>query len=94
VRLTGCPRGGECHPTLQRAVTYRLSLSGQVSRVDSVPPAAGLPGQTEARRPGEQNYVRFGTAGDTVTARFEPGAEAVRLFWVNPAGVLHVVEGS
>lgn len=93
LRLTGCPKGGECHPALQHSRVYRLSVRGNLGAVDSVPDGAGLPGQMAARRPNEQNYVRFGTIGDTVTGRFEEGGEGRPLFWVRSDGSLQVVGG-
>lgn len=91
LRLSGCPKGGECHPALQRSTTYRLTVHGELSRVDSIPADAGLPGQMAARRAGEQSYVRFVTMGDTVAARFEEGGEPEPLFLVRSDGSLQVL---
>jgi hypothetical protein len=91
VRLTGCPRAGECHPRRQRSMVHRLSTHGELRGVDSVPSGAGLPGEMIARSPGEEHYVRFGTRGDMVTARFEDGGEPEPLFRVLSDGVLRIV---
>lgn len=45
-----------------------------------------------ARRPGEQNYVRFATMGDTVTGRFMENGEVEPLFRVRGDGSLQAVE--
>lgn len=86
IRLTGCPRGGECHDALQKTALFRLTVAGRVSPARRVPSDAPLPGSMIARAPGERNYVRFGTWGDTVTARFEEGAPYRPLFVVHPGG--------
>lgn len=91
LRLTGCPRGGECYPGIDRTAVFRLTLSGGVTRVDSVPAGTGLPGSMAARAPGEQAYVRFGTRGDSVTARFEEGVERRVLFRAGPGGSLTAI---
>jgi hypothetical protein len=69
--MTGCPRNGECHPKLQRTLTLRLSLGGEVEAVDGIPPAAGLPGVMLARRQGEEHYMRLRVDGDILSARFD-----------------------
>lgn len=88
LQLTGCPRGGECYPGLDRSAVFRLSLDGDATPLDSVPAGTGLPGTMGARRPGEVSYVRFGTRADTVTARFEEGGEARALFVAKADGSL------
>jgi hypothetical protein len=60
--------------------------------LDRVPPDARLPGSMAARAPGEARYVRFGTARDTVTARFREGAEGERLFVVREDGSLEPLD--
>ena len=47
--LTGCPRGGECHPGLDETELLRVSLDGTSTPVSEVPPSVALPG-TMARR--------------------------------------------
>jgi hypothetical protein len=86
--LTGCPKGGECHPPLQQSIVLRLSKGGVMQRVKEVPAGAALPGTMAARREGERNYVRFGTNGDTVTARFTEGEANMPLFVVHSDGSL------
>ncbi len=88
VRVTGCPKDGECYPPLRRVAVYRLSLSGQLERVAAVPAHVRLPGQMAARRPGERNYVRYGTERDTITARFEEGGPLRPLFTMGSDGSL------
>ena len=88
LRLTGCPRGGECHGDLQRSLAYRLSLSGGAMPVEAVPPDARLPPQRLGRRIDEADYVRFTTRGDTVAARFTEGEEPEPLVRVEPDGSL------
>jgi len=92
LRLTGCPRGGQCYPLLQESVAYRLSARGELRPIESVPPSTGLPGQMAARRPGEQNYVRFSTQRDTVMARFVEDGLAEALFVARTDGTLSPVE--
>ncbi len=91
VRLTGCPRGGECHPTLSRSLAYRLTTRGDFTPVEIVPAGAGLPGEMLARRPGEESYVRFSPQEDAVTARFEEDGSPLALFVAGPDGALHPV---
>jgi hypothetical protein len=88
LRVTGCPRGGECHPDLQRSLAYRLSLTGGATPVEAVPPDATLPAQRLGRRVDEIDYVRFTTRGDTVAARFTEGGEWEALFRLAPDGNL------
>ena len=88
IRLTGCSRGGECHPALQRSLVHRLSLSGGATPVEAVPPGVTLPPQRAGRRPDEADYVRFSTRGDTVFARFAEGAELEPLVRLEPDGSL------
>lgn len=94
LRLTGCPRGGECYPGLQQQRVLRLSTSGVVRSMPDVPAGVDLPGVMVARRPGELNYVRFGIAGDTITARFDESASAERLFRVEANGSVAVIGDS
>ncbi len=91
VSLTGCLRDGECYPALQRRELRRLTTGGDEQVVDRVPDDAGLPGTMGARRPGEATYVRFGFAGNTITARFEEAGPATPLFLVRPDGSLEPV---
>ena len=89
VQTTGCPKGGECYPGLKQTRAYRISVrAGTLEALDRVPPDARLPASMSARAPGEVHYVRFGTARDTVTARFRDDAEAERLFAVGEDGSL------
>ncbi len=88
LRLTGCPRGGECHPDLQRSVARRLSLSGGATPAEAVPADATLPPQRDGRRVDEMDYVRFTTRQDTVMARFTEGGDPEPLFRVEPDGAL------
>ena len=91
LRLTGCPRGGECYPGLDESIVYRLPLNGSTTRVPAVPPDASLPGGMAARRPGERSFVRFGTRRDTVAARFEEDGPLEPLFVAGPDGSLRVL---
>lgn len=82
LRLTGCPRNGECHPRLQNSLLLSVSREGSVRAVADIPSDALLPGVMLARRPGEEHYVRFSSEGSTITARFEkhgPFAPLMRL---------------
>ena len=89
--LTGCPRGGECHPRLQQQRFVRLSLNGDSRAIDSIPGGVGLRGGMLAREPGEERYVRFGTSADTITARLEEDGPYRPLFRLRPDGTTEVV---
>lgn len=39
-----CPRGGECHPPLQRTELLRVTSEGEAGEVAEIPAGAGLPG--------------------------------------------------
>ncbi len=91
VQMTGCPRGGECHPDLSRSATFRVTRRGDVDSVRDVPAGAGLPGVMLARRPGEGSYVRFGTDGAFVTARLGERAPWTHVFVVDDDGTLSPV---
>lgn len=91
LRLSGCPRGGGCYPKLRLDVDYRLSPAGGLKAVDNIPAGARLPGVMVARRPGERNYVRFGTNGDTVTVRLDESGPATSMFRARPDGTLVAV---
>jgi len=88
VTLTGCPRNGGCYPELRKSLTLRVSMSGEVQRVEDVPTNARLPGVMLARREGEEHYVRFGSDGRTITARFEEDAVYEPLLRVGADGSL------
>ncbi|NNF25878.1 MAG: hypothetical protein HKN73_01480 [Gemmatimonadetes bacterium] len=91
LRSSGCPEGGECHPALQRYALHRLSLRHGLSPVDSIPDGAGLPGVMVSRRPGETNYVRFSTTGDSVSVLLEEDGTPSVLFALDPNGSLQPV---
>ena len=91
LRLTGCPRGGECYPGLQKQRVLRLSTAGGVQPTPGLPQGIGLPGVMAARRPGERSYVRFGIAGDTITARFDETGSAQGLFRIEASGSAVVI---
>ncbi|MDH3423149.1 MAG: hypothetical protein OEN00_09150 [Gemmatimonadota bacterium] len=93
LRLTGCPRRGECYPGLQQQRVLRLSTVGGVRPTPELPPGIRLPGVMAARRPGELSYVRFGIAGDTITARFDENGTAERLFRIETNGSAVVIGG-
>lgn len=95
LRLTGCPRGGECHPEIGRTAFLRLSSDGRVAPTDRVPVGSGLPGVMAARTPGEEHYVRFGIRGETITARFDESGRGPEhaLFRVHSDGTAHFVGG-
>jgi hypothetical protein len=59
-----------------------------------VEPESSLPGVVEARRPGEERYVRFGIRGDTITARFEEDGSSEALFLLRADGSLAAVDGA
>jgi hypothetical protein len=92
--LTGCPRGGECHPVLQNELLLRVSRRGGVREAPEVPPGAGLPGVMLARRVDEEHYVRFSVDGAVIMARFEEAGPQVPLFRVRDDGSLEPVERS
>lgn len=93
VRLTGCPRGGECHPDIQKEAIFRLTVSGHVRGVRRVPSNAALPGTSLSRGPGEKNYVRFSTSGDTITVRFEEDGSYRPMFLVRADGTVTTIGG-
>jgi hypothetical protein len=93
VRLSGCPRGGECHDALHKTVLFRLTVAGQVSPAQRVPSDAPLPGSRGSRAPGEKNYVRFSTSRDTITARLEEGGPFNPMFLVQPDGSVIPIGG-
>lgn len=93
LRMTGCPKGGECHPALQRQRVIRLSTQKDSAAVSTVPADAALPGVMAARRPGERNYVRYRVVRDTITARFDEDGPTVSLFHIRPDGSLEVIGG-
>jgi hypothetical protein len=90
VRLTGCPRapGGECHEALRKKAFFRLTASGRVRDVPFVPSDVRLPPSRGSRAPGERNYVRFGTSGDTITAKLEEDGPYRAIFLLQPDGRL------
>lgn len=88
IRLIGCPRGGECHPALQKRAFFRLTASGRRNDVERVPEGVVLPGFMGSRRPGEQHYVRFSTSGDTISARLEEGGPFRPLFVIHSDGMV------
>jgi hypothetical protein len=91
--MTGCPRGGECHPKLHRSLTLRLSLEGEIETVDGIPPAAGLPGVMLARRHGEEHYMRLRVDGDIISARFDEDGGYEPVFHLLEDGSLVSTEG-
>lgn len=93
LRMTGCPRNGECHPRVQREVTMRLTLTGDLEEVERVPPELRLPGSMLARRPNEQNYMRLGIDRDGITATFEEGASFEAVFALLEDGSLIATGG-
>ncbi|MDT8437314.1 MAG: hypothetical protein RRA92_11240 [Gemmatimonadota bacterium] len=93
VRLSGCPRGGECHAALQKTALFRLAATGRVSEVKRVPSDAPLPGFMISRAPGEKNYVRFSTSGDTIKARLEEDGPDRPMFLVRPDGSVTTIGG-
>lgn len=93
VRQNGCPRGQACGPDRIRSTYWRLHLDGRLEPIPELPPTARLPGVMLARRPGERNYVRFSTSGDTITARFDEGGSPEPVFSVAPDGSLHPIPG-
>jgi hypothetical protein len=93
LRLTGCPRGGECYPRLQNVRTLRVTLDGEVETVGGVPANANLPGVMLARRRGEERYLRLSTEGTLVTARFEEEGPFEAVFEVREDGSLAGVGG-
>ena len=92
VRLTGCPRKGDCYPPAGQEV-IRLSRDGTTRPAERVPPGATLPGQMAARAPGERHYIRFGTSGDTITARTEYPGPYRPMFVVGSDGSVGVPDG-
>ena len=88
LRLTGCPRGGECYPDLSNQMLQRLTTDGSSTAADRVPDDAILPGTMLARRPGEQNYVRFTVSGDTIEVRLEDDGPYRPAFRVEPSGAV------
>jgi hypothetical protein len=93
VRLVGCPRGPECHDALQKTARFRLTVSGRVTPVQSVPSDAPLPGSMGSRAPGERNYVRFGTSGDTITVKLEEGGPYGPMFVLRRDGSVTTIGG-
>lgn len=93
VRLIGCPRGGECHEALEKTALFRLTVAGRVSQAQRVPSDAPLPGSMLSRAPGEKNYVRSSTSGDTITARLEEGGPYKPMFLVRPDGSVTEIGG-
>lgn len=88
LRLTGCPRGGECYPALSNQVFLRLTVTGSSRAADQMPPHAVLPGTMLARVSGEQHYVRFSTSGDTITVRLEDDGPYRPAFLVESDGTV------
>ena len=68
-----------------------MTTGGVVQKADSVPASSTLPGGMLARRPGKVRYVRFGTDGNQVTARFEKDGRFEPVFEVGSDGSLEVV---
>lgn len=89
LRLTGCPRRGDCGPPTRQSI-LRLSVDGTARPAQRVPPEAGLPGQMVSRAPGEENYVRFSTSGDTISVRTEDDGPYRPIFVVGSDGSLAV----
>ena len=92
-RMTGCPRNGECHPRLQVVRTLRVTMTGEVQVVEGIPDDATLPGVMLARREGEDRFVRFGTDGHVVRARFDENGPFEPLFEVRADGSLSGIGG-
>lgn len=88
LRAVGCPRGGECHPVLEKTARFRLTRAGELRAIPAFPPTSALPGNMLAREEGEERYLRLGVDGDHVTGRFEEAAPFTPLFTVLPDGVL------
>jgi hypothetical protein len=93
LRMTGCPREGECHPQLQVTVTLHVTTGGEVRVVPEAPANSSLPGRMLARRPGEDQYVRFSTEGNVVTARFVEDAPFQPVFEVRNDGSMSGIGG-
>ncbi len=91
LRMTGCPRGGECWGDLLNVALLRVGLDGSSRPVDGVPPGAALPGSMVARSPGEQRYVRFTTRRDTIAVRTEDDGPYEPMFLVSPGGSVRPV---
>ena len=91
LRLTGCPRDGECHPRLQNSLLISVSRGGSVRTVADIPSDARLPGVMLARRTSEERYVRFSSEGNTITARFEEDGPFAPLLELGPDGSLTTI---
>jgi len=91
LRITGCPRGGECHDALQKTRFLRLSVSGRTMEVDTVPPGVVLPAVQGSRAVGERNYARFSTVRDTITVRLEEGGPFRAMFVLRADGSVGTV---
>ncbi|NNF29068.1 MAG: hypothetical protein HKN73_17725 [Gemmatimonadetes bacterium] len=68
-----------------------MSLRHGLTPVDSIPDGARLPGVMVSRRPGETNYVRFSTTGDSVSVLLEDDGTPSVLFALDPNGSLQPV---
>ena len=93
VRLVGCPRGPECHDALEKTARFRLTVSGRVTPVERVPSDAPLPGSMGSRAPGEMNYVRFSTSGDTITVKLDEGGPYRPMFVLRRDGSITTIGG-
>lgn len=94
LRLTGCPRDGECFPALSNQVLFRLTVTGGSGAADQVPPHAVLPGTMLARRSGERHYVRFTSSGGTIAVRLEEDGPYRPAFLVRSDGTVVSIGGS